>query len=186
VSSSRAALIVSLAGLLAGSAHAQSAYFARADLQSAVEELDAIDLDGRRWTSAHLEGRVVLLEFWATWCAPCLTQIPLLRALRDQYGPEHFEVLGISLNSSPRRDFVAWINRQGLSWPQIHDGRAFNGVVARGFGVRALPASVLIDQRGRVVAANLRDEALKRAVSALVQGKSTRSLEAARIPMVKR
>jgi thiol-disulfide isomerase/thioredoxin len=177
---------VSLVGVLADPVRAQSVYFSRADLQSAVEELDAIDVTGRHWTPASLAGRVVLLEFWATWCAPCLSQIPLLRELRRHYGPERFEVLGISLNSSQRRDFIAWINRQGLSWPQIHDGRAFNGMVARTFGVQALPASVLIDQRGRVVAANLRDEALKRAVAALVHGTSTRSLDAARIPMVRR
>lgn len=170
----------------ATSATAQLPYFARADLQRAVAELDAVDLEGRRWTGAELKGRVVLIEFWATWCAPCLSQIPLLRKLRAQYGPERFEVLGVSLNSSGRRDFVAWVNRQGVAWPQVHDGRAFNGRVARTFGVGALPASVLIDQRGRVVAANLRDAALEGAVAALLYGTFTSTFDAARMPIVRR
>lgn len=186
MSSFRLAAALAVLALVAGSARAQSPYFSRADLQGAVAELDALDLEGRRWTGSDLKGRVLLVEFWATWCAPCLTQIPLLSELRARYGPERFEVLGVSLNSSQRRDFVAWVNRQRLSWPQIHDGRAFNGRVARTFGVRALPASVLLDQRGRVVAANLRDDALTRAVHALVYGKSTSTFDAARMPMVKR
>lgn len=186
MSSSKCAAVVCALALVAGSAQAQSPYFSRADLQGALAELNARDLAGKRWTAAELKGRVILLEFWATWCAPCLNQIPVLRDLRAQHGPERFEVLGVSLNSSQRRDLVAWINRQGMAWPQIHDGRAFNSSVARSFGVQALPASVLIDQRGRVVAANLRDGALKRAVNALLYGTSTRSFDAARMPMVKR
>lgn len=186
MSSFRFAAVVTALALVAEPASAQSPYFSRADLQGAVAEFDAVDLEGRRWSGEELKGRVVLLEFWATWCAPCLSQIPLLRELRAQHGPERFEVLGVSLNSSQRRDFIAWVNRQRVSWPQIHDGRAFNGRVARTFGVRALPASVLIDRRGRVVAANLRDQALTRAVDALVYGKSTRTFDAARMPMVKR
>jgi thiol-disulfide isomerase/thioredoxin len=178
--------IVAAVTLVATAASAQSPYFGRTDLQTAVAELDAFDLSGRHWTGTDLEGRVVLIEFWATWCAPCLRQIPVLRKLRERYGPERFEVLGVSLNSSERRDFTAWVNRQGVAWPQVHDGRAFNGRVARSFAVGALPASVLIDRRGRVVAANLRDEALERAVAALVYGTSTSTLDAARMPMVKR
>jgi thiol-disulfide isomerase/thioredoxin len=180
------ALVAALVILLAPIASGQSLYFSRPDLQAAVHELDAIGLDGQRWNFDALKGRVVLLEFWATWCAPCLQQIPLLRDLRRRHGSERFEIVGISLNSSSHRDLIAWMNRQRVQWPQLHDGRAFSSPVARAFGVEALPASILLDQQGRIVAANLRDAALERAVHALVYGATTSSFDAARIPIVRR
>jgi thiol-disulfide isomerase/thioredoxin len=159
---------------------AQSPYFEQRDLQSAVSSLDVVDLQGRRWTAADLRGRVVLLDFWASWCAPCLDQIPELKRLRDRYGPRRFEVLAISLDSSARRDLVAWLNRQGVDWPQVHDGRAFNSPAVRPFGVLALPASLLIVD-GRIAAENLRGKQLTEAIDYLT---STKSFEAARVPIV--
>ena len=167
MSSSKVLAVVALIAALLAPVSAQTPYFSRGDLQSAIAELDATDLDGRRWNVSTLRGRVVLIEFWASWCAPCLQQIPMLRDLRDTYGPDQFEIVAVSLNSSPRRDLVSWINRQGLEWPQIHDGRAFNSPTARLFGVNALPASILLNRHGEIVAANLRGAALKRAVDAL-------------------
>jgi thiol-disulfide isomerase/thioredoxin len=186
VSSSKGLAACALVTVLAAPVAAQTRYFSRGDLQSAIAELDATDLQGRRWNASTLAGRVVLIEFWASWCAPCLAEIPLLRTLRAAHGPERFEVLAVSLNSSDRRSLIAWVNRQGLDWPQIHEGRAFNGPTARMFGVRALPASILLDERGRVAAVNLRGTALKRAIDALVYRTSTSSLDAARIPIVRR
>ena len=179
LSSRRAVATLMLAMVTAVSAAAQSPYFEARDLQAAVDRLDVVDINGKRWTSAELHGRVVLIDFWATWCAPCLQQIPHLRRLRSAYG-DRFEVLAISLDSRPRRDFVAWVNRQGLSWPQVHDGRAFNSPAARPFGVRALPASLLL-VNGKIVARNLRGAALDRAVAHLT---STSSFDAARVPIV--
>jgi thiol-disulfide isomerase/thioredoxin len=183
----RIASVAFCAIALTASPQGQSVYFSRADLQTAIDALDVTDLDGRRWTARDLRGRVVLLDFWATWCAPCLAQIPELQALRQKHAGGGFEILAISINSSTRRDVVAWLKRQQVTWPQVHDGRAFNGPVARAFGLQALPASVLLAD-GRIVAENLRGERLERAVQALVgrQRISTRSFDAARIPMVMR
>jgi thiol-disulfide isomerase/thioredoxin len=187
VSISKLAPLVVLVTLTAAAAEGQSSRyfsFSADQLQRHVNTLDVVDMGGRRWTAADLRGRVVLLEFWATWCAPCLDQIPMLRGMRKTYGPERFEVIGLSLDSSSRRDFVAWINRQALPWPIVHDGRAFNGRVASAFGVQALPASLLLDADGRIAAQNLRGERLKRAVDALVQRASASNVDAARIPIV--
>ena len=173
MSSFSVAIVAVLVAALLAPASAQTPYFSRGDLQRAVAELDATDLNGGRWNASTLSGRVVLIEFWASWCAPCLQEIPGLRELRAAHGPEQFEIVAVSLNSSGRRDLTAWINRQGLEWPQIHEGRAFNSPTARLFGVNALPASILLDQRGRIVAANLRGAALKRAVDALVAARSS-------------
>lgn len=170
---------VLMVAVVASPVRAQVAPLAAPDLQKAVDRLDVADLEGRRWTAASLRGRVVLIDFWATWCAPCLAQLPELARLRDRYG-ERFEILAISLDGRQRRDVVAWLKRQGISWPQVHDGRGFSSPAARSFGVRALPASVLVAD-GAVVGANLRGDALEDAVRYFT---STSSLEAARVPIV--
>ncbi|HUE88728.1 MAG TPA: TlpA disulfide reductase family protein [Vicinamibacterales bacterium] len=144
-------------------ATAQAPYFETRDLQGAVDALNVVDLQDKRWTAADLKGRVVLIDFWATWCAPCLAQIPEFKRLRATYG-EQFEVLAISLDSRSRRDLVAWLNRQDVAWPQVHDGRAFSSPAARPFGVAALPASLLVVD-GRIAAKNLRGEGLSRAIA---------------------
>jgi thiol-disulfide isomerase/thioredoxin len=170
------ALVAALTAPLAG----QSRYFSTSDLQAAVDALDVVDLQGRRWTAADLRGRLVVLDFWASWCAPCLDQIPEFRRLREMHGSARFEVLAISVDSSSRRDLIAWLNRQGITWPQVHDGRAFNSPAVKRFGVRALPASLLVAD-GRIAAENLRGRQLAEAVRYLT---STSSFDAARVPIV--
>ena len=160
---------------------AQAPYFEGADLQAAVDAIDMVDLTGKRWTAADLRGRVVLLDFWATWCAPCVTQMPEITRLRARFG-QRFEVLAISLDSRSRRDLVSWLNRRGVDWPQVHDGRAFSSPSVRRFGVAALPASLLL-RDGRIAAYNLRGAELEQAIAYLT---STRSFEAARVPIVMR
>jgi thiol-disulfide isomerase/thioredoxin len=162
-------------------AHAQAPFFEGQDLQAAVNQMEVTDLDGRRWTAADLKGRIVLIDFWATWCAPCLTQIPELKRMRAKFA-DRFEVLAISVDSRTRRDLIAWLNQREVDWPQVHDGRAFSSPVVRRFGVVALPASVLLVD-GRIAAFNLRGRALEEAVAYLT---STSNFDAARVPIVMR
>jgi thiol-disulfide isomerase/thioredoxin len=136
----------------------------------ALRRLSAVDLTGTRWTADSLRGRVVLVDFWATWCAPCLAELPRLQALRRRYGPERFEILGISLDVRSRRDFVAWLNRQRVDWPQIHDRGGYAGPIARLFAIDRLPRTLLVGPDGAIAALDLRGEPLSRAVDALVRG----------------
>lgn len=133
----------------------------------ALARLDARDLDGSTWTYERMRGRVVLVDFWATWCAPCLRELPYLKRARARYGDE-FEILGISLDTSSRAALGAWLHRHGVRWSQIHAADGFEDRVARSFGIDRLPTNMLIDRAGRVRHLNLRGEALLSAVEELL------------------
>lgn len=128
---------------------------------------DVRDMDDRRWTTASLRGRVVVLDFWATWCAPCLADIPWYRQIVERFDTR-VQVIGISLDTSDRRTLAAWLNRQRVDWPQVWEARGYDSPLAERFGVTALPASVLIGRDGRVVAVNLRGERLVAAIEGLL------------------
>ena len=140
----------------------------------AVETMRVVDLNGSTWTADALRGRVTLIDFWATWCAPCLTELPVLKEARRRYSRDEFEVLGISFDVSDRRTLISWMNRQGVTWPQVFDGRGRTGPVPRHFAVAAVPTSFLVDADARVVAMNLRGArllaAIEREVDALRDG----------------
>jgi thiol-disulfide isomerase/thioredoxin len=140
-----------------------------AALERAFADFRAHDLDGRLVTAESLRGRVVLLDFWATWCAPCLAEIPTLQRVRRDHDPQKVEIVGISLDVLDRRGLVSWLKRQDIGWTQIHDRRAYNGDLARAFLVYGLPTSYLFDAEGRLVATNARGERLRKAIAGLTE-----------------
>lgn len=121
-------------------------------------------VDNRAIALDDLRGRVVLLDFWATWCAPCLAELPRLKKLHTQYGAEDFAIIGISLDSLDRRSFTSWVRRNGIAWPQVLEGRGYNGDLARLFSVEKLPVTILIDKQGRIAARDLRGARLEEAI----------------------
>jgi thiol-disulfide isomerase/thioredoxin len=143
----------------------------------AFATMKLVDLDGRTWTADDLRGRVTLVDFWATWCAPCLTELPFLKRARAQYSREEFEILGVSFDVSDRRTLTSWMNRQGVGWPQVFDGRGRTGPVGRHFGVIGVPTSFLVAADGKLVGMNLRGARLLRAIEAQV-----RELRSSRLP----
>jgi cytochrome c biogenesis protein CcmG/thiol:disulfide interchange protein DsbE len=106
-------------------------------------------LDGSaRASLADYRGRVVVLNFWASWCAPCREESPLLQRWHDQIGPTGGTVLGVNVLdvSSDAREFV---DEQGLTYPMLRDG---GGETGKEFGVIGYPETFVIDRRGRIVA----------------------------------
>jgi thiol-disulfide isomerase/thioredoxin len=143
---------------------------ARPPVSRAVHRFVATDLDGQRWTTADLRGRVILLDFWATWCAPCLAEMPRLKSLRSKHSRDDFEIVGISLDVTSRQAFVSWLNRNRIEWPQVHERAAYSGKVPRLFGIDRLPRTVLIDRDGSVAAVDVRGDRLAALVDELVAG----------------
>lgn len=150
---------------------------ARTDLDNltrAFASFDVRDMNGTRWTAAGLRGRVVVLDFWATWCPPCWAEIPWLRRLHQDFDDERVQVIGVSLDTTNRRTFMSWLNQRRVDWPQVWDQRGYDSIIAARFGVDSLPVSILIAPDGRVVALNLRGARLLTAVEALLDEGDTK------------
>jgi len=113
--------------------------------------LDAIDFAGKPLSLESLEGKVVLLDFWATWCAPCRKSMPDLQALHAKFGPRGLVVLGVSIDEGnaqkKAKDLVA---KKKFGYRFAFD-RVDDPAWMR-FGVQAIPAAFLLDAKGRIVA----------------------------------
>lgn len=129
--------------------------------------LEVRDIEGRAWTAGDFEGHVVLLDFWATWCAPCLADFPHLERARAAYADRGLVVLSVSLDRGSRRDLRSFVRRQGIDWPVLFDGLGARGAIARRFRVEYPPRSLLFDRGGRLVALDARGETLEAALRAL-------------------
>ncbi len=105
-----------------------------------------VTLDGQHISMDGLKGKVVLIDFWATWCGPCREALPHIKKISEKFAGQPLVVLSISLDSDEGKwkDFVA---KNGMTWLQYRDG-GFNGSIARLFGVTAIPATFTIDADG--------------------------------------
>lgn len=126
------------------------------------------DLDGRTWTTEDLEGRVVLLDFWATWCAPCLAELPNLRTIDRRFGARGLVLIGVALDTMDRRRLRAFLSRHDMRWPQVHVPRGVESDIAERFSVGAVPATLVFDREGRLVARDLRGRALELTIETLL------------------
>ena len=112
-------------------------------VRTATPRLDVQDIQGRRWTSASLKGQVVVLNFWATWCAPCKAEMPSLQDLHDAPNPP--VVIAINVKE-PKGRVTAFLNKASLNLPVVLDEQ---GELARQWGVRIYPTTVLIGPDGQ-------------------------------------
>lgn len=106
------------------------------------------------------KGKIILMDFWASWCGPCCKAIPDLIQLYDQYKDKGFEIIGISLD----QDLKVWkgaIERLNIPWPQMSDLKAWKSEGARMYAVSTIPYTILLDAKGKIIANNLTLEELR-------------------------
>ena len=110
------------------------------------------DLEGETWSRHRLENRVVVLNFWATWCAPCLDQIPEVRTLYDNYSRDDLILLGVNLDSGGNRSLRRWLrlNRNRVTWPQLFNRGGFNGELPGCYGIKDVPVLLVFNRKGEL------------------------------------
>ena len=114
-------------------------------------------LDGREVDVSQMKGKVVLIDFWATWCGPCVREIPSVKKTYDELNKEGFEIIGISLDSDKTKleDFIA---KNDMPWPQFFDGKGWKTSLAKEHGISSIPAMWLVDKKGNLVDQNARSD----------------------------
>ena len=129
-----------------------------------AKDFQVTDLKGEELSLEKYRGKVVLLDFWATWCGPCKDEMPQVKKTYEKYKHQQFEIIGISLDRA-QPPLEAYIQKEGIAWPQFWDN---GGTIATMYNIRAIPATFLIDGEGIIRKVNLSGNALETAVAELV------------------
>ena len=132
-------------------------------------EIAMSDPDGVERKLSDLKGKVVLLDFWASWCGPCRRENPNVVNAYNEYQSQGFEVFSVSLDKQADR-WAQAIEQDGLIWPNhVSDLNGWQNAASRAYGVTSIPHAVLIDQDGVIAATHLRGRALQQKINELLQ-----------------
>ncbi len=123
-------------------------------------EITLPDRDGKPVSLSSMRGKVVLIDFWASWCGPCRRDNPEVVRMYNRFKDKGFDIFGVSLD----RDAASWlaaIEKDGLTWTHVSDLKYWQSAGAEAYGVKAIPHTVLIDREGKIIARKLRGKALE-------------------------
>ena len=118
-------------------------------------DLSFTALDGTKVDLKQMKGKVVLVDFWATWCGPCVAEVPTLKRVYDTYHAKGFEIIGISLDVN-KDELLDFTKKKGMVWPQYFDGKQWNNEISFRFGINGVPTEWLVDKKGVLRETNAR------------------------------
>lgn len=128
------------------------------------------DIDGKPHKLSEYigKGKYVLIDFWASWCPPCREEMPNVKKVYEQYKDKGFDIVGISLDKN-KEDWQKGITNLGITWHQLSDLKWWRNEGAAKYGVRAIPATFLVDPNGKIIAKDLRGEALGQKIAEVLK-----------------
>src|ERR1044071_7246329 len=106
-------------------------------------------VDGRHVDTAQMRGKVVLIDFWATWCPPCVKEVPVVKAAYEKLQARGFEIVGISMDDK-KEDLVTFVAAQKLPWPQYFETSGWDNKFGKQFGIEQIPTMWLLDKSGKL------------------------------------
>jgi thiol-disulfide isomerase/thioredoxin len=133
----------------------------------ATPDFSIADTSGKPLQLSSLKGKYVLVDFWASWCGPCRKENPNVVAAYQKYHDKGFEIVGVSLDTQ-KDAWMKAIAKDGLAWNHVSDLKGWQSGIVKQFGIHAVPTSFLLDKDGKVIANNLRGEALLEKLGSLL------------------
>jgi peroxiredoxin len=130
-------------------------------------EIELNSPEGKPVALSSLRGKVVLIDFWASWCKPCRVENPNVVKMYNKYKSKGFEIYAVSLD----KDKDAWVKAikdDQLTWPNVSDLQFWNSAAARLYNVNSIPHTVLVDREGKIIANGLRGEALESKLAEII------------------
>lgn len=138
----------------------------RSAIGTPVLDFTQNDTDGKPVKFADYKGKYVFIDFWASWCHPCRAENPNVLTAYNKYKDKNFTVLGISLDTKAD-NWKKAIQDDQMPWTQLSDLKGFNNEVSTYYGINAIPSTLLVDPQGKIIAKNLRGQALQRKLAEL-------------------